>query len=187
LKTPSADAPPSKKQKTGTPSTPTAQPPSRGKKSLPEEPQAGKQPAPTGEEEIKQGDKVAARVSGPTEDNENDMWILASYVKYLADKKKIEVEDEDDDSNQGKKHYKLNKKCVIALPKVFNPNQIHAKGSQVLAMFPNTTTFYPAIIDREASKQSNNFYGLKFEDDEEGGKLVSRKVNFKYVIPLPKK
>jgi SAGA-associated factor 29 len=143
------------------------------------------------EDALKAGEKVAARVPIAAEDSESDLWILAAVVRYLTDKKKYEIEDEDPgdegDPNPVRKHYRLNKKNIVALPKIFNPNQVFGKGSQVLAMFPNTTTFYPAIIEKEASKVTNMMYALKFEDDEEQGRRVSRKVSFKYVIPMQKK
>lgn len=108
-------------------------------------------------------------------------------MKYIADKKRYEIEDEDaGDDGVSRKRYKLNKKHIVALPKTQIPTNVFPRGSNVLAMFPNTTTFYPAVVDREASKVNNYMYSLKFEDDEEGGKLVSRKVSFKHVIPSQK-
>ena len=51
-------------------------------------------------------------------------------------------------------------------------------------MFPDTTTFYPAIVDQAPKKRSTDFL-LKFEDDEEDGDTPSRRVSYKYVVPFP--
>ncbi|KAL0486702.1 hypothetical protein AKO1_001626 [Acrasis kona] len=190
-KQPGITEPPLKKQKKNTPATPTANPTvsagtRSGKKTVQEAGEsANKQKKRTDdadtylgntEDLLKPGEKVAAKAS------DSGDWILGSVVKYLADKKKYEIEDEDDDSNR--KRYKLNKRLVVGLPRLFDASKVFPKGSQVLAMFPNTTTFYPAIVDREPNKQNNFFYMLRFEDDEEDGKVVSRKVTHKHVIPM---
>lgn len=56
-------------------------------------------------------------------------------------------------------------KYVIHLPnppfRVFNP------GERVFAMFTNTTTFYPAIVEQSPVNKRAPSYHLKFDDDED--------------------
>ncbi len=144
-----------------------------------------------GESEIdnlKPKDKVAARVSLENDNEDEDFWILASVVKYLG-KDRIEVEDEDasDDDPSRRKHYRLNKKHIIPLSKDYNAHKPFKKGQEVLAMFPDTTTFYKAIVDTPPNmKAGGKEYTLRFDDDrDERGKLTTRKVNFAFVIRYP--
>lgn len=134
------------------------------------------------DEEPKKGDKVAARVSG------DNFWILASFVQVI-DRNKYEVEDEDteqlsddSESHQIRKRYKLQKNRIIPLQKVFNDHVIFEKGSSVYAVFPETTCFYSAVIEKQPT-QSSQFYQVRFEDDEDdNGNPTTRKVSFKYVL-----
>ncbi|KAL9642178.1 hypothetical protein ABK040_007182 [Willaertia magna] len=140
-------------------------------------------------DEIPVGSKVAARISGTTEESgDTGFWILASVVKYIPDKGRYEVEDEDpgDEENPGKKRYKLNKKHIIPLPTDFSQHKVFKKGDQVFAIFPNTTTFYRAIVKTLPTAKNQRNYYLEFEDDEEDGGTPQRKVSYKYVIPIPK-
>ncbi|KAG2387207.1 hypothetical protein C9374_001539 [Naegleria lovaniensis] len=134
--------------------------------------------------------KVAARISGASEESgDSGFWILASILKYYPDKNRYDVIDEDNSDDESstseRKTYKLNKNHIVQLPTDFSQHKPFKKGEQVFAVFPDTTTFYPAIVDTAPTKNSKNYY-LKFEDDEEDGKTPLRKVSFKYVMPLPK-
>ena len=77
------------------------------------------------------------------------------------------------------------------------------KGARVMAIFPETTSFYRAIVSKQptwTSGMSSQDGGvgnahkprvkeviLKFEDDEdqESGKTPHRRVPSRYVIPVP--
>nr|CAG4711481.1 unnamed protein product [Naegleria fowleri] len=134
--------------------------------------------------------KVAARISGASEESgDSGFWILASILKYYPDKNRYDVIDEDnsddESSSSDRKTYKLNKNHIVQLPTDFSQHKPFKKGDKVFAVFPDTTTFYPAIVDTVPTKNSKNYY-LKFEDDEEDGKTPLRKVSFKYVMAVPK-
>lgn len=86
-----------------------------------------------------------------------------------------------------KKHYKLPRAKIALLPKDFSAHKVIAKGTQVLAMFPDTTTFYPAIVEKAPTNAAQYFYSLRFENDEEDGKTPMRKVKFSFVVPYPGK
>ena len=143
------------------------------------------------EEGIPVKSKVAARISGATEESgDSGFWILASILKYYPDKNRYDVIDEDNSDDEeststDRKTYKLNKNHIVQLPTDMSQHKLFKKGDKVFAVFPDTTTFYPAIVDSVPTKTSKN-YSLKFEDDEEDGKTPLRKVNFKYVMSVPK-
>lgn len=132
------------------------------------------------DEEPKKGDKVAARVSG------DNFWILASFVQVI-DRNKYEVEDEDiensgDNENQIRKRYKLQKNRIVPLQKNYIEHTPFEKGTNVYAVFPETTCFYSATVEKSPT-QSSPFYQIRFEDDEdENGNPTTRKVSFKYVL-----
>ena len=87
--------------------------------------------------------------------------------------------------------YRLSAKaCVIALPKTANPSHGATNfddGAYVLAVYPQTTTFYKAKVVRSASRiPPSGDYGeflLEFEDD---GDVPRRAVPFRHVVECPK-
>jgi len=87
--------------------------------------------------------------------------------------------------------YRLSAKaCVIALPKTANPSHGATNfddGAYVLAVYPQTTTFYKAKVVHSASRiPPSGDYGeflLEFEDD---GDVPRRAVPFRHVVECPK-
>jgi SAGA-associated factor 29 len=150
------------------------------------------------EDIIPPGEQVAAQVSDPKKKGKKTEWILARISRYLRDKKKYEVEDEYDEdsgdegsSKQGRKHYVLPRQSLIVLPKEGDPDYPEfPKDSRVLAVFPHTTTFYPAIVYKAppSSRKGRGEYLLKFADDEEEGSSEPppRKVPAPHVVAFPK-
>eukprot|EP01080_Neovahlkampfia_damariscottae_P002867 gene2867-4710_t len=106
------------------------------------------------DEELQQGDRVASRVDG------ENFWILSKFVSMI-DKNKYEIEDEDIDENNTKirKRYRLNKSRIIPLSKNFQQHQVLEKGTKVLAVYPETTTFYSGVVYQIPKSHSN----LKFK------------------------
>jgi len=140
------------------------------------------------------GDLVAARAPA------SDQWILAKVLAYNPKTGRYEVEDSDpEEDDPSIKRFLCGPEDVIALPpdaasvppNALGPvaylyNAFPAKTS-VLAMFPQTTTFYPAkVVTCHKKSKVVQFYQLQFEDDnDDGGMTPSRKVNAQYVIPYP--
>mmetsp|Transcript_18443 Transcript_18443/g.39891 ORF Transcript_18443/g.39891 Transcript_18443/m.39891 type:complete len:312 (+) Transcript_18443:87-1022(+) len=144
-----------------------------------------------------QGDQVAAKV---TRTDENGSWILAYVLRFYPDSETYDVQDEDDTS----KLIRLPWNNVIRLSN--GTEGWFEKGARVMAIFPETTSFYRAIISKQptwtsgtSAEESAGGVGnahkprvkeviLKFEDDEdqESGKTPHRRVPSRYVIPLPK-
>lgn len=99
-------------------------------------------PAP--KHEIVVGSKVAAKVDGAGE-NEPPNWILAKFVSY--DSNNMCTVEDIDAVDLSKAKISLHKKKVLPLPQWrANPAEdgdaLHAEGSTVMALYPQTTCFY---------------------------------------------
>lgn len=143
-----------------------------------------------------QGDQVAAKV---TRTDENGSWILAYVLRFYPESETYDVQDEDDTS----KLIRLPWNHVMRLST--GTEGWFEKSARVMAIFPETTSFYRAIISKQptwtsgtsaeevlggvgnAHKPRVKEVILKFEDDEdtESGKTPHRRVPSRYVIPLP--
>jgi SAGA-associated factor 29 len=143
-----------------------------------------------------QGDQVAAKV---TRTDENGSWILAYVLRFYPESETYDVQDEDDTS----KLIRLPWNHVMRLST--GTEGWFEKGARVMAIFPETTSFYRAIISKQptwtsgtSADQVSGGVGnahkprvkeviLKFEDDEdqESGKTPHRRVPSRYVIPVP--
>uniref|UniRef100_A0A3P8SD52 SAGA complex associated factor 29 n=1 Tax=Amphiprion percula TaxID=161767 RepID=A0A3P8SD52_AMPPE len=93
----------------------------------------------------KQGDKVAARVKAVDGD---EQWILAEVVSYNHSTNKYEVDDIDE---EGKERHTLSRRRIIPLPQwkanpETDPEALFSKDQLVLALYPQTTCFYRALI-----------------------------------------
>lgn len=111
----------------------------------------------------KPGDKVAARVrSSDGEEN----WILAEVVTYNTSTNKYEVDDID--AEEGKERHTLSKRKIVPLPiwkasPETDPEALFPKHTLVLALYPQTTCFYRALI-HEPPKKPQDDYSVLFED-----------------------
>ncbi|MBN3307656.1 SGF29 factor, partial [Amia calva] len=93
----------------------------------------------------KPGDKVAARVKAVDGD---EQWILAEVVSYSHSANKYEVDDIDE---EGKERHTLSRRRIIPLPQwkanpETDPEALFSKDQLVLALYPQTTCFYRALI-----------------------------------------
>jgi SAGA-associated factor 29 len=132
------------------------------------------------------GEQVAAKV---TRTDENGSWILASVQKFVADTETYDVQDEDDPS----KLIRLPWNHVMRLST--GSEGIFHKGTEVMAIFPETTSFYRAIVSKQPVWRKTSGSPIqtivkelivKFEDDEdEQGNTPHRRVPSRYVIPVP--
>eukprot|EP00794_Sanderia_malayensis_P014048 gene14048-15509_t len=113
-------------------------------------------------------DHVAARVKGL---DDEEQWILAEVVSYNPSTQKYDVDDIDyteEDGKSGQERHHLSRRRVVPLPlwkadpsrnpeAVFQPNQL------VMALYPQTTCFYRALVN-ESPKTSQDEYSVLFED-----------------------
>ncbi|XP_055378536.1 SAGA-associated factor 29 [Condylostylus longicornis] len=110
----------------------------------------------------KPGDMVAALVKG-VEDEEN--WILAEVVQFMSGQNKYEVDDIDEEQ---KDRHILSKRKIIPLPLMrANPttdgHALFSKGTMVMALYPQTTCFYKAIVNKLPASATEE-YEVLFED-----------------------
>lgn len=128
----------------------------------------------------KVGEQVAAKV---TLVDENGSWILASVVSYNKQTDTYQVQDEDEATT---KIFELPSSRIRRLyDEDCEANDLQ-KGDRVLAIFPETTSFYRAVISKTPKRNANGSVSevvLKFEDDEDdAGRTPHRRVNIRYVL-----
>jgi len=132
-------------------------------------------------QQLPKNTQVCAKVRDPS--SGEPMWILAKVVRGNASLDEYEIEDADqgDDDHEGHKSYVVRKKDLVLIPKSFSQHLGFDKGDRVLAMYPDTTCFYPGRIAEVDGKN----YTLFFDDDEDdSGRTPRRKVSYKYVVPM---
>ncbi|XP_030764031.1 SAGA-associated factor 29 [Sitophilus oryzae] len=98
---------------------------------------------------------------------EKENWILAEVVSYNPNTAKYEVDDILREQNQKGRHT-LSKSRVIPLPLMranpeINPEALFPQGKLVLALFPQTTCFYQAIVNKPPATHTDG-YEVLFED-----------------------
>ncbi|KAJ8928859.1 hypothetical protein NQ314_018516 [Rhamnusium bicolor] len=113
----------------------------------------------------KVGDMVASLVKDSDGDGEN--WILAEVVSYNHSTSKYEVDDILKEQNQKGRHT-LSKRRVIPLPLMranpeTDPQALFPQGTLVMALFPQTTCFYKALVNKPPPTHMDE-YELLFED-----------------------
>ncbi|XP_003386069.1 PREDICTED: SAGA-associated factor 29-like [Amphimedon queenslandica] len=132
-------------------------------------------------------DQVAARVN--TDTNEDEQWILAVVVSYNSHYHRYIVDDIDEEGHIEKKQYQVSKRRVIPLPTwkadpSTTPQALFKPGQKVLALYPQTTCFYPAVI-HEQPKTVEAEYSVLFEDNTYfEGYSPPLDVPQRYVLPM---
>uniref|UniRef100_A0A8L2QDT2 SAGA-associated factor 29 n=1 Tax=Rattus norvegicus TaxID=10116 RepID=A0A8L2QDT2_RAT len=116
----------------------------------------------SGDYVAKPGDKVAARVKAVEGD---EQWILAEVVSYSHATNKYEVDDIDE---EGKERHTLSRRRIIPLPQwkanpETDPEALFQKEQLVLALYPQTTCFYRALIHTPPQRPQDD-YSVLFED-----------------------
>lgn len=111
----------------------------------------------------KPGDKVAARVKS-IDGEEN--WILAEVSLFNSSTNKYEVDDID--AEEGKERHTLSKRKIVPLPiwkasPETDPEALFPRNTLVLALYPQTTCFYRALI-HEPPRKPQDDYSVLFED-----------------------
>lgn len=112
----------------------------------------------------KSGDMVAAFVPSPDGDG-SKVWVLGEVSQYTLGSGKYEIDDIDEEQ---KERHSIGRRRVIPLPTMranptTNPEALFPKDALVLALYPQTTCFYRAIIDKPPKDPSQD-YMVSFED-----------------------
>lgn len=135
------------------------------------------------------GDLVAANVGVLNQSAGGQEWIVATVTRYSPSEGVFEIVDADEEAE---KHvYRLPQKFVIPLPKTASvrESQNFPAGTSVLAVYPNTTTFYKAKVVQPARRLPNAEYSefvLEFEDDGDADGQAHRAVPFRHVVLFPR-
>nr|3MP1_A Chain A, Maltose-binding periplasmic protein,LINKER,SAGA-associated factor 29 [synthetic construct]3MP6_A Chain A, Maltose-binding periplasmic protein,LINKER,SAGA-associated factor 29 [synthetic construct]3MP8_A Chain A, Maltose-binding periplasmic protein,LINKER,SAGA-associated factor 29 [synthetic construct] len=123
------------------------------------------------------GSEVAYKPRRGSADGE---WIQCEVLKVVADGTRFEVRDpEPDELGNSGKVYKCNRKELLLIPPGF-PTKNYPPGTKVLARYPETTTFYPAIV---IGTKRDGTCRLRFDGEEEVDKETE--VTRRLVLPSP--
>lgn len=121
----------------------------------------------------------------PENNNSNeDQWILAKILNFI-DQSTLNVQDVEpsEDGSPGQV-WRTSSNSIINLPSLSSLDKQghhHSINSLVLGLYPDTTSFYKAIVIK--SPDSNNHqYLRRFEDDDAPFQTVSSE----FVVNLPK-
>jgi len=111
--------------------------------------------------------EVAYRL--PKQKNAEGEWIQCTIIAISGEgsKRRYEVQDPEPDDAGGHGKYKAVANALIPIPKDSANLYIYPVGKQVLARYPETTTFYRAEV---MGTKRDGTCRLKFEGEEEVGK-----------------
>lgn len=100
-------------------------------------------------------------------------WVLGRIARYLPEVKKYEVLDDADGEEQ---IYRVFKKNIRVIPK--KPLSSDTPKKKVLAVYPQTTVFYPA---RLISRKGKNWV-VEFDDEDETEESKYKEVDGRLII-----
>ncbi|KAK6465968.1 SGF29 tudor-like domain-containing protein [Scheffersomyces coipomensis] len=128
---------------------------------------------------------VGSEVAYKLKNRHFEEWIQCEVMKVIGDGIKFEIRDpEPDENNNPGQTFKANYKEVLLIPPIAEVKELsnYPYGTKVLARYPETTTFYPAIV--VGSRKDGNVR-LKFDGEEEVNKETE--VERRLVVPFPEK
>ena len=115
-----------------------------------------------------------------------DDWVLTNVVKYNKRKKTYDLEDADEEAEQ-RQISDVKREYVLGLPSEgdIEDQDVLADGTRVLAMYPGTTSFYPAEIVRMAKTKVRAYFVYFDDDEDDDGTLRQMRVNASLCVFLP--
>ena len=148
---------------------------------------------------IPENSKVCAKP--PSTKMQPQDWILGTVLKFVPASNKYIILDEDESDadpwaapqEPSQRQHTVAARMVIALPKMepfmYTPYNEFPRGMWVLALYPDTTCFYKALVHTppsETGPDAPRDYIVEFEDESEAsGKGEPMRVPQKYVLRLP--
>lgn len=112
-------------------------------------------------------------------------WIQCEVTRVIGDGIKFEIRDpEPDENNNINPTFKANYKEILLIPPLNEvPDLVnYTYGSKVLARYPETTTFYTAVV---VGSKKDGKVRLKFDGEDEINKETE--VERRLVLPFPEK
>lgn len=128
---------------------------------------------------------VGSEVAYKLKNRHFEEWIQCEVTKILADGTKYEIRDpEPDENNNPGQTFKANYKEILLVPSRAEVPLLVAYpyGTKVLARYPETTTFYPAVV---VGAKKDGTVRLKFDGEEEVNKETE--VERRLVLPFPER
>lgn len=126
---------------------------------------------------------VGSEVAYKLKSRHLEEWIQCEVTKIVGDGSKYEVRDpEPDENNNPGQTFKTNYKEILLIPSKAAVSSLaqYAYGTKVLARYPETTTFYPAVV---VGTKKDGKVRLKFDGEEEVNKETE--VERRLVLPYP--
>lgn len=126
---------------------------------------------------------IGLEVAYKLRNRHSDEWIQCSVEKIIGDGIKFEIKDlEPDENNNPGQVFKANYKEILLIPPEGSDLINYTYGCKVLARYPDTSTFYPAIV---VGHKKDGRVRLKFDGEEEVNKETE--VERRLVLPTPEK
>ncbi|KAK6894265.1 SAGA-associated factor 29 [Candida tropicalis] len=126
---------------------------------------------------------IGSEVAYKLKNRHSEEWIQCVVVKIIGDGIKFEIKDpEPDENNNPGQVFKATYKEILLIPPKGTDLINYNYGCKVLARYPDTSTFYPAIV--VGHKKDGNVR-LKFDGEEEVNKETE--VERRLVLPIPEK
>lgn len=127
------------------------------------------------------GSEVAYRLKN----RHSEEWIQCEVMKVTHEGTKFEIRDpEPDENNNPGQTFKANYKEVLLIPPISEVKELanYPYNTKVLARYPETTTFYTAIV---IGHKKEGFVRLIFDGEEEVNKETD--IERRLVLPLPER
>lgn len=128
---------------------------------------------------------VGSEVAYKLKNRHFEEWIQCEVMKVIGDGIKFEIRDpEPDENNNPGQTFKAGYKEILLIPTRENVPTLtnYPYGSKVIARYPETTTFYPAIV---VGHKKDGSVRLKFDGEEEVNKETE--IERRLVLPFPEK
>lgn len=125
---------------------------------------------------------IGSNVAYKLRNRHTEEWIQCEVTRIIGDGIKFEVRDpEPDENNNPGQTFKANYKEIILIQDADAQFPSYPYGFKVLARYPETTTFYPAVV---VGTKKDGTVKLKFDGEEETNKETE--VERRLVLPFPK-
>ncbi|CAK7901989.1 SAGA-associated factor 29 [[Candida] anglica] len=128
---------------------------------------------------------VGSEVAYKLKNRHFEEWIQCEVMRVIGDGNKFEIRDpEPDENNNPGQTFRANYKEILLIPPMAEVRDLvnYAYGCKVLARYPETTTFYPAVV---VGHRKDGTVRLKFDGEEEVNKETE--VERRLVLPFPEK